>query len=93
MTMPESVSDPTTTAEENRHTAGRRQINLVWEYTQAAIALLVSTAALAVAAALALRTADGGAAVGLLANAFFLIIGFYFGRTNHARDGWMRPLG
>jgi len=29
----------------------------------------------------------------LLANAFFLVIGFYFGRTNHARIGdWGRPL-
>ena len=30
-------------------------------------------------------------AAGLLANAFFLVIGFYFGRTNHARLGDQTP--
>lgn len=32
-------------------------------------------------------------AAGLLSNAFFLVIGFYFGRTNHARLGDARVIG
>ena len=70
---------PTTTQEEDKHTAGQRRINLVWEVTQAAIAILVVGAN--VYAALA------GVDSILLANAFFLVIGFYFGRTNHSRTG------
>lgn len=87
MTPDEAALSPTTTSEEDRHSAGQRQINRVWEYTQALIAILVSTATLYVAAQLALN--DGGemAAFLLLSNAFFLVIGFYFGRTNHQRVG------
>jgi hypothetical protein len=71
------------------HTAGQRQINRIWEYTQAAIALAVSISALYVSARLT-AIGSGTMAEGaflLLSNAFFLVIGFYFGRTNHTRVG------
>ncbi len=70
---------PTTTAEEDRHSYGQRRINLVWEVTQAAIALLVTGANVYAA----LNTIESSA----LSNAFFLVVGFYFGRTNHQRIG------
>ena len=67
--------------------AGQRQINRIWEVTQALIAVAVSSATLYVAATLSIYDKDQMAAFLLLSNAFFLVIGFYFGRTNHARQG------
>lgn len=62
-------------------TAGQRKINLIWEYTQATIAVLVVIACIAAAFILDQTKAE------ILRNAFFLIVGFYFGRTNHQRQG------
>lgn len=70
-------ADPDTTAEHHRHTAGVRRINMLWETTQAVIALGVTLVALYAN----LQGIDSGG----LDNAFFLVIGFYFGRTNHVR--------
>lgn len=75
----------TTTLEEDRHTASQRTINLVWEMTQAAIAVIVVCAN--VLAAFYLPANENT----ILGNAFFLVIGFYFGRTNHARSGGTIP--
>lgn len=77
----------TTTSEEDRHSAGQRRVNLTWELTQALIAILVTIATLYVSASLALKDQGQTAAFLLLSNAFFLVIGFYFGRTNHQRVG------
>lgn len=69
------------------HTAGQRRVNIIWEMTQASVALMVTVATLYVSSNLAL-TGDGEtAAFLLLSNAFFLVIGFYFGRSNHTRIG------
>lgn len=69
----------TTTEEEDIVTAGQRRVNLVWECTQAAIAISV-TAALIYVSIQKIQSEE-------LKNAFFLIIGFYFSRTNHAAIG------
>jgi len=61
-------------------TEGQRKINLIWEATQASIALLVVLANITAAFKLDIEN-------GMLSNSFFLVIGFYFGRTNHARAG------
>jgi len=78
---------PTTTAEQNLSTAGQRRVNLIWEFTQSAIAILVTLATLIVSVVLTLRAEPNLAATVLLSNAFFLVVGFYFGRTNHQRVG------
>ena len=70
-----------------RKAQGQRHINLVWELTQAIIALSVTTITLYTASKLALFRPAETAAFLLLSNAFFLVIGFYFGRTNHQRVG------
>jgi hypothetical protein len=62
-------------------TASQRQVNLIWEYTQAGIATVV---VLACIAATFVLDPDKGE---MLRNAFFLIVGFYFGRTNHQKEG------
>ena len=79
----------TTTVEQNLRTASQRQVNLTWEYTQAGIAAAVVFANIVYAFLVVfvnpqLASGESGA---LLRNAFFLVIGFYFGRTNHARIG------
>lgn len=68
-----------TTSEQDRTTLGQRRINLIWETTQAAIAVSVTFAAIV--------AATRGQVSEMLGNAFFLVIGFYFGRTNHERRG------
>lgn len=86
--MPEQLPS-TTTVEQNLRTAGQRRINLIWEYTQAFLAVAVVLSVLFVAVLLALQgTPDlQQIALVMLASQASLITGFYFGRTNHARIG------
>jgi hypothetical protein len=62
-------------------TASQRTVNMIWEYTQAAIAVMVVIACIGAAFVLDADKAE------ILRNAFFLIVGFYFGRTNHQTQG------
>lgn len=73
-------------------TAGQRRVNLLWESTQALVALAVTGATLYISAVLALSD-HGATAFVLLSNAFFVVIGFYFGRTNGTRTGGISGSG
>jgi hypothetical protein len=68
------------------HNRSQRRINLLWESTQAGIAIAVVLANIAVVF-VATTNANGAAKEAMMANAFFLIVGFYFGRTNHTKTG------
>lgn len=81
---------PKTTAEQDTVTAGQRRINLIWESTQALVAISVTVSTLYVAGSLALRGDNVGAFL-LLSNVFFLVIGTYFSRTNHQKTGGVLP--
>ena len=70
---------PTTTAQQDLTVAGQRRINLIWEVTQAVVAVSV-TLANVYAALVSIENMT-------LTAAFFLVIGFYFSRTNHAAIG------
>ncbi len=72
----------TTTLEQDRVTAGQRRINGIWEMTQAIIAVFVVVATLY--AAVFVKDLDK-AAFTFLTNVLFVVVGFYFGRTNHTR--------
>ena len=87
--MNEKTLPPDTTSEEDRKTAGQRRINVIWEVTQATIAVMVSIGTLYVVGMLVLREGSGSASTALLllSNAFFMIITSYFQRTNHTRTG------
>jgi hypothetical protein len=61
------------------HTTSQRKINMIWEVTQAFIAITVVVANIAAMFMLANPSE-------MMGNAFFLVIGFYFGRTNHERQ-------
>lgn len=56
------------------------RINLIWEYTQAFLASIVVLTFVILAL-------QGNPIPRGLGNVLFLVIGFYFGRTNHARPG------
>lgn len=70
---------PTTTAEEDTVTAGQRRINIMWECTQAIIAIMITAAII--------YNAVNGIQSDVLTNAFFLIVSMYFVRTNHQMIG------
>ncbi len=86
----------TTTGEQDRKSAGQREINLIWENTQRLIALFVVVMGCLVSGVVVIASTVTGtgepsslvlAAFTLLSNISFLVAGFYFGRTNHARIG------
>lgn len=78
---------PQTTAEQDTMTAGQRRVNLIWECTQALVALIVTVFTLWVAARLAIKAEGDAAAFLLLSNVFFMVVSTYFARTNHTRTG------
>lgn len=82
--MPDpSTLPPTTTQQQDLTTAGQRRVNIIWEITQATIALII-TGAIIYCAIMKIMNEQ-------LSNAFFLIIGFYFSRTNHQAIGGIGP--
>lgn len=86
--IPEHHAPPATTAESDRHALGQRRINLIWEVTQAAIALSVIWGALGAAVWITVKDPDNRLMAFLfLSNIVSIVIGFYFGRTNHQRIG------
>ena len=79
---------PSTTAEQDLKTLGQRRINLLWERTQAIIAVIVTLGTLCIAGLLVVRgTEQATTAFLLLSNAFFMIVTAYFQRTNHTKTG------
>lgn len=84
---------PNTTEEEDRATYGQRRINLIWERTQATVAIGVSFTTLGVCAFLTVYGRGSEGAFLLLSNVFFLVVGTYFQRTNHTKVGGVTPTG
>lgn len=69
----------TTTLQEDITTAGQRRINLIWEMTQALVAIQITSAVIYCE----IKKIDAE----VLINAFFLIVSMYFVRTNHSLTG------
>jgi hypothetical protein len=83
---PSSPLRPTTTAQQDLTTAGQRRINLIWEHTQAAVALIVVLATMA--GGLYEMVKESKVQMpNVMAVAFGTVVGFYFGRTNHTKTG------
>ena len=69
-------------------TAGQRKINVLWEYTQAAIAIIVVLANMGVSIHIGLCHGSTDFSMPpVLSNTLFLVVGFYFSRTNHSNIG------
>jgi len=77
---------PTTTTQQDHVVAGQRKINLVWEYTQAAIAIVVVISNMIAALYNVFTNKDINVPF-ILSSSLFLIVGFYFSRTNHQAIG------
>ena len=86
----EPAAPATTTREEDRQSQNKRDVNLTWEHTQRLIALSVTWVSLPIASWLAVMGATESVQTAALVFVFGvanLVIGFYFGRTNHQRSG------
>lgn len=92
VTVPSPVPSlpPSTTAQQDLTTASQRKVNLIWEYTQSAVAVMVVSANIAVWLRASFTSSQTPIPEGL-SNALFLIVGFYFSRTNHAAIGGIGP--
>jgi len=88
-TDPHETAKPKTTAEDDRHSASQRQVNLKWENTQSALAMsIVLGAILASIGLLFFVSGDFQVTVFMfMTNIASNVIGFYFGRTNHQNVG------
>ena len=79
---------PTTTEQEDIIHARQSRINLIWEITQAFVAVTIVIGNLIVAVARGLGTVSKDSEYStILSSALFLVVGFYFGRTNHSATG------
>ncbi len=77
---------PNTTIQQDLTTAGQRKVNLIWEYTQAVIALIVvSTTMFTGMRAAWIQSKEQLPTI--MSVAFGTVVGFYFSRTNHAAIG------
>lgn len=82
----------TTTFQEDLTTAGQRKINLIWEYTQAVIALLVVISTMGAGFYDALHPSAVTQQIPtIMSVAFGTVVGFYFSRTNHVAIGGIGP--
>lgn len=85
--LPINPSIPaTTTYQQDLVSAGQRRINLIWEYTQSIISVVVVLSNMIVAVWDGLHPL-APAYPTILSSSLFLIVGFYFSRTNHAAIG------
>ena len=75
-----------TTFQEDLVTHGQRKVNLVWEYTQSAIALMVILSNMVVGTYQGLIATKMEYPI-ILSSSLFLVVGFYFSRTNHTKIG------
>lgn len=78
---------PTTTAQEDMTTAGQRKVNLIWEYTQSIVTISVVGSNMFVAIINGIKGVGIDNHPAILSSALFLILGFYYSRTNHAAIG------
>ncbi len=77
--IPHESLIPNTTVQQDLTVAGQRRVNLIWEFTQAFVAASITLALIWCE----FNKLDSAT----IRNGFFLIIGFYFSRTNHTQIG------
>lgn len=82
---PSMVLPPTTTEQQDLVHASQRKISLMWEATQACIAVMITAAVVYIS----IFSIDSQ----VLTNAFFLIVSMYFVRTNHNKVGGVGDRG
>ncbi len=71
--------------------AGQRRINFIWEATQSMIAAVIVLSNVGIGILFAFRGTPADQFPFVLSSSMFLVIGFYFSRTNHAAIGGAGP--
>lgn len=84
--IPAPPLPPKTTEQEDMTLAGQRSVNLIWEWSQAIIAIIVVLGNMIVAVYHGLGSVKVEFPQ-ILSNSLFLVVGFYFSRTNHQAIG------
>jgi hypothetical protein len=84
---PNESLPPDTTRQQDLTHAGQRRINLIWEYTQAFIAIVVVASTMVVGVKIGLDGKPELTLPTILSTGFGLVVGFYFSRTNHSAIG------
>jgi hypothetical protein len=74
-------------------TAGQRRINFIWEVTQSIIALLSVGAGIFIMIFQAIYSETPHDLPSTLSSMIFLVLGFYFARTNHDKTGGVGDKG
>lgn len=77
---------PNTTVQQDLIHAGQRRVNLIWEYTQALIAIVVVVTTMG-AGFVTVWNHSMDSVPNVICVAFGTVVGFYFGRTNHSSIG------
>lgn len=83
---PDGSLPATTTVQQDAVVAGQRRINLIWESTQAVIAIVVVIGSVILVSVLSLA-GKGADFPDFLTALVMLVVGFYFSRTNHTKTG------
>lgn len=92
--LPKRTNEPlsaTTTEQEDKTVAGQRKINLIWEVTQAIIAVVVTLFTMGMGAYIVISEKPDTVIPTIFSVAFGMITGFYFSRTNHEAQGGIGP--
>ena len=91
--VPQPSVAPNTTLQQDKTLAGQRNVNIIWEFTQAIIAIVITVGVVVVSVHNGLTNKGDiiSEFPATLSNAFFLIVGFYFSRTNHQAIGGIGP--
>ena len=83
---PQAPIPPNTTVQQDMTTAGQRKINLIWEYTQALIAVVVVACTMVTGTWMMIAGSKTEVPT-IMAVAFGMVVGSYFQRTNHMNVG------
>jgi|SRR6185369_14871019 len=84
---PQPSLPPTTTEQEDLVVERQTRVNLIWEFTQATIAVMVVACTMWAGGLVVYRDSSEDHIPTILSVAFGMITGFYFSRTNHAAIG------
>jgi len=85
--MLEEKYTPHEILQQNMTARGQRHINQIWEYTQAFIAITVIITNMIAGVIFIIKRIPAGEYPLVLSSSLFLIVGFYFSRTNHQAIG------
>jgi hypothetical protein len=85
--LPPTSLPPTTTVQQDLVVAAQRHISVIWEYTQAFIAIMLVGAFISIEVRIVFVEHAGQEVPTVLATLCGMVVGSYFQRTNHMNIG------